>query len=93
MARRSSSQTGGSVLVHSKRPTNMQASVTGETIVEGNEEEGQEAPMTPEELEQRMASLLHTCTYTVRRIRGRGLGGWWGWSPQQSSPLVALSLL
>lgn len=44
----------------------MQTSVTGETIVEGNEEgeEGDYA-MTPEELEKRLSSLLHTCTYTV----------------------------
>lgn len=25
--------------------------------------------MTPEELEARMTSLLHTCTYTVRSVR------------------------
>ncbi|KAI8464229.1 MAG: flagellar alpha dynein [Monoraphidium minutum] len=42
------------------------ASVTGEPIVEGDEEgEDADYAMSPEELDVRLAALLHTCTYTV----------------------------
>ncbi|GBF93145.1 dynein alpha flagellar outer arm [Raphidocelis subcapitata] len=84
MARRTSSQSGHSALAHSRRPTNMQArhlqrrdlsgaSVTGEPIAEGDEGGEEEYAMTPEELEARLASLLHTCTYTVFNYTRRGL--------------------
>ncbi|KIY98975.1 dynein heavy chain, partial [Monoraphidium neglectum] len=76
MARRTSSQTGTSPVVHSRRPTNMQASVSGEaTIAEGAEDGSEETDyaMSPEELEKRMASLLQTCTYTVFNYTRRGL--------------------
>jgi hypothetical protein len=52
-----------------------QARPSGEPIAEGNEEGEEDYAMTPEELEQRLANLLHTCTYTVGRA-----------GPQRPSP-------
>lgn len=61
-------------------PPPPQASVSGEaTIAEGAEDGSEETDyaMSPEELEKRMASLLQTCTYTVRmHILGWALVAW-----------------
>ena len=83
MARRTSSHTGGPIAAeqqqqhgHSRRPTNMARGSTAAGGAQGGagaDDDGDGAAMTPERLEARLASLLHTCTHTVYAFTRRGL--------------------